>query len=30
MKILIVDDDLALCHIQQTHLELIGYESILL
>ncbi len=28
-KILIVDDDLDLCHILQTHLELLGYDSIL-
>ncbi len=27
-KILIVDDDLDLCHILQSHLELIGYDSI--
>ncbi len=28
-KILIVDDDLDLCHAVQTHLELLGYDSIL-
>ncbi len=28
-KILIVDNDLNLCHAVQTHLELLGYDSIL-
>ena len=28
-KILIVDDDKDLCHILQTHFELLGYDSIL-